>query len=108
MPRPFWVAIPVAVPVAFWVAIRTATPSGAGNACTATVSEVAFSGRQGGGLGRRAASCSPRACGRPERHGVLKEAAWMPRPFWDRLWDPFWDPFWRPIRIGSPVVAENP
>jgi hypothetical protein len=40
MRRPFRVAVPVAVRVAFWVAIRTAPPSGAGNSCTASVSEV--------------------------------------------------------------------
>jgi Recombinase len=47
MPRPFGVAVRVAVLVAFWVTVRTATPSGAGNPCTAPVSEVPFSGRQG-------------------------------------------------------------
>jgi hypothetical protein len=104
MPRPFWVA----VPVAFWVAIRTANPSGAGNACTAEVAEVPFSGRQGGGSGSRAASGSPRARGKPERHRLLKKAAWIPSPFWVVFWGPFWDPFWRPIRIGSPCAAENP
>jgi hypothetical protein len=56
MPRPFWVAVPVAVPVAFWVAIRTATPSSAMNPCIAPVSAVPFSGRQGSGSGKRAAS----------------------------------------------------
>ena len=61
MPRPFWVTVRVSVPVAFWVAIRTATPSGAGNPCTAPVSEVPFSGRQGSGSGIRAASGRPRA-----------------------------------------------
>lgn len=108
MPRPFWVAVRVAVPVAFWVAVRTATPSRAGNPCTAPVSEVPFSGRQGSGSSKRAASGCPRVGRRPERHGLLKEAAWMPRPLWGVLWDPFWDPFWRPIRTGSPSAAENP
>jgi hypothetical protein len=82
MPRPFWVAVRVAVPVAFWVVARTATPSGAGNPCIAPVSEVPSSGRQGSGSGKRAASGSARVCRRPERHGSLKAAAWMPRPFW--------------------------
>jgi hypothetical protein len=108
MARSFWVAVRVAVPVALWVAIRTATPYGAGNPCTALVSEVAFSGRQGSCSGKRTASGRARVGRRPERHSSLKEAVWMPRPFWRVLWDPFWDPFWRPIRTGSPRAAENP
>jgi hypothetical protein len=104
MPRPARVAVPVAVRVAIWIA----TPSGAGNACTVPVSEVPFSGRQGGGSGKRAARGSPRARGRPERHGSLTEPPWVPRPFWVVLWDPFWRPLWSPLRTGSPSVAQNP
>src|SRR6266508_667012 len=100
MPRPFLVAVRVAVPVAFWVAIRTATPSGAQNPCTAPVSEAPFSGRQGSGSSKRAVEGTPRVLGTPDGHDSLKETAPVPRP----LWDPFWDPFWGPLRTGSPSV----
>ncbi len=108
MVRSFWVVVRVAVPVVFWVAVRTATPSGAEDACTAPASTIRFSARQGGGLSKRAARGSPCAGGRPNGHGSLTEAAWMPRPFWVVFWDPLWDPFWHPIRTGSPAVAETP
>ena len=100
MPGSFWVAVPVAVPVAFWVAIRTATPTRAENPRTAPVSRVPFSSRQGSGSSndQRQALCV----------GSLKAAPQVPRPFWVVFWDPFWDPFWRPIRTGSPSVAQTP
>jgi hypothetical protein len=100
----FWVAVRVAVPVSFWVAIRTATPTRAEDPCTALVSTVPFSGRQGSGLCKRAARGSPRVGRGPNARSSLKERVWMPRPFWD----PFWDPFWRPIWTGFPCATETP
>jgi hypothetical protein len=108
MPRALWVVVRVAFSVAFSVAIRTATPSDAENPCVAAVCGVPFSGRQGSGSGKRTARGTPRVRGGPEGHGALKEAAWVPRPFWVVLWDPIWDPFWGQIRTGSPSVPQNP